>query len=334
LEPVTHALSSVLLARAGLNRATKHATPMLLVAGLAADLDWLTSLGGASAFLSGHRTATHSLAGAAVISLFAAAFFWALGRIYPRFSVRFFPALLVCAAGSAFHLLLDLTNAYGVKLFWPFREKWFAGDLADEVDPWILAILVGGLLLPALFRLVGEEIGSAKKRQKGLRGAIVVLLLLALFIGARWTLHDRAVELMRARNYRGEAPLQAAAFPQPMSPFTWSGVVETEAALHQMEFSVVLNPSFDPDAGRTLYKPEPSAVLESARKSRAATVFLQFARFPKATVEPTLDGFRVQLRDLRFTNSGVGHREVIAVMELNKQAQVIHEELAFETRSR
>jgi len=40
------------------------------------------------------------------------------------------------------------------------------------------------------------------------------------------------------------------------------------------------------------------------------------------------------LRDLRFANSGVGHREVAAVIDLNKQAQVIHEELAFETRSR
>jgi len=334
LEPITHALSSVVLARAGLNRTTRLAIPMMLVAGLAADLDWLSSLGGASAFLSGHRAATHSLIGAAAIAVFVAAGFWALGRIYPRFSVRFVPAVFVCAVASGVHLLLDLTNSYGVKLFWPFREKWFAGDLVDEVDPWLLAILAGGLLLPALFHLIGEEIGSAKKRRKGLRGAVIVLVLVALFIGARWTLHDRAVELLRSRLYRGEAPLLVAAFPQPMSPFAWSGVVETEAALHQVDLSVVLNPSFDPDSGRTLYKPEPSAVLESARKSRAATMFLQFARFPKATVEPTLDGFRVQLRDLRFTNSGVGHREVSAVIDLNKQAQVIHEELAFETRPR
>jgi len=125
-----------------------------------------------------------------------------------------------------------------------------------------------------------------------------------------------------------------AAFPQPMSPFAWSGVVETEAALHQVDLSVVLNPSFDPDSGRTLYKPEPSAVLESARKSRAATMFLQFARFPKATVAPTFDGFRVQLRDLRFANSGVGHREISAVIDLNKQAQVVREELTFASRPR
>src|SRR5260370_18375260 len=296
---------------------------MSVGAGLAADLDWLSSLGGASAFLSGHRTATHSLFGAAAIAVFVAAGFWALGRIYPRFSVHFVPAVLVCATASGVHLLLDLTNSYGVKLFWPFREKWFAWDLVDEVDPWLLAILAGGLLLPALFHLIGEEIGSAKKRRKGLRGAVIVLVSVALFIGARWTLHDRAVELLRSRLYRGEAPLLVAASPPPMPPFAWSGVVETEAALHQADLSVVLNPSFDPDSGRTLYKPEPSAVLESARKSRAATMFLQFARFPKATVEPTLDGFRVQLRDLRFAHSGVAHPQVPALLAFNNQPHAI-----------
>src|SRR3989449_5451401 len=78
---------------------------MMLVAGLAADLDWLSSLGGPSAFLSGHRTATHSLFGAVAIAVLVAAGFWALGRIYRRFSVRFVPAALVCAMASGVHLL-------------------------------------------------------------------------------------------------------------------------------------------------------------------------------------------------------------------------------------
>ena len=67
MEPVTHALTSIALGRAGLNKVTRMATPMLLVSGLIADVDWVTRLGGASAFLHGHRTATHSLLGTAVI---------------------------------------------------------------------------------------------------------------------------------------------------------------------------------------------------------------------------------------------------------------------------
>ena len=47
MEPVTHALTSIALGRAGLNKITRAATPMLLVSGLIADVDWVTRLGGA-----------------------------------------------------------------------------------------------------------------------------------------------------------------------------------------------------------------------------------------------------------------------------------------------
>jgi len=56
MEPVTHALTSIALGRAGLNKVTRMATPILLVSGLAADVDWVARFGGASAFLRGHRT--------------------------------------------------------------------------------------------------------------------------------------------------------------------------------------------------------------------------------------------------------------------------------------
>ena len=62
MEPVTHALASIALGRAGLNKISRAVTPMLLVSGMVADLDWVTWLGGADAFLRGHRTATHSFA--------------------------------------------------------------------------------------------------------------------------------------------------------------------------------------------------------------------------------------------------------------------------------
>jgi hypothetical protein len=42
MEPVTHALASLSLGRTGLNLVTRFATPMLVVSGLAADLDWLS----------------------------------------------------------------------------------------------------------------------------------------------------------------------------------------------------------------------------------------------------------------------------------------------------
>ncbi|MBI3671160.1 MAG: metal-dependent hydrolase [Acidobacteria bacterium] len=327
MEPVTHALTSLALGRAGLNRTTRLATPMLLAAGLAADLDWLSLAGGARAFFHGYRTATHSLVGTAAIAAVSAILFWRLGRKHPTAPVRFAPAVLVCAAGATAHLLLDLTNSYGVKLLWPFSGKWAAWDLLDPVDPWVLVLLLLGLLLPRLFGLVIEEIGARPKKRGVQRGAIVALVLLALYCGGRWVLHDRAVALLGSRLYHRATPLSTGAFPGGASPLTWAGVVECENTLEEIEVSLAPGSVFDPDLARTHFKPEPSPALEAARKSGLAREYLQFARFPKATVEKTTEGFHVELRDLRFTSPLRGRRAPIAVIELNSQAQVVHEEL-------
>jgi len=61
-----------------------------------------------------------------------------------------------------------------------------------------------------------------------------------------------------------------------------------------------------------------------------AEEFLQFARFPKASVEKAEDGYRVELRDLRFTSLLGSRSGFVAVVELNRQFQVINEELRFD----
>jgi len=73
MEPVTHALASLALGRAAPGRITPRATPMLLISGLAADLDWISYTAGAPAFLQWHRTTSHSLLAGAAISAVVAA---------------------------------------------------------------------------------------------------------------------------------------------------------------------------------------------------------------------------------------------------------------------
>ncbi len=337
MEPVTHALASLALSRAGLNRATRLATSMLLVSGVVADLDWLSLAAGARSFLYGHRAATHSLVGAAAIAAVVAGIFWWFGRKYAAAPVRLGRALAVCAAGAGFHLLLDLGNIDGIKLLWPISEKWYAWDLLESLDPWVLVLLLTGLLLPGLFRLISEEIGARPKSAPAggpQRGTIIALALLALYFGGRWVLHDRAVELLGSRLYRGATPLAVGAFPAGASPLNWLGVVETPNTLEELEVSLAPGSVFDPDLARTHYKPEPSPQLEAARSSALAQAFLKFARFPKATVEKTSEGYRVELRDLRFGSALAGRRRLVAVIELNSAAQVVNEELRFAPASR
>ena len=69
MDPLTHIVVSIAASRAGLNKLSRLATPMLIVTGVAADLDWLTALAGPRAFLVGHRTITDSTCGAAAIAI-------------------------------------------------------------------------------------------------------------------------------------------------------------------------------------------------------------------------------------------------------------------------
>lgn len=332
MEPVTHALTSIALGRAGLNKITRAATPMLVVSGLIADVDWVTRLGGAGSFLRGHRTITHSLVGTVAIVAAVAAASWLAGRRNPKFAVGIFPALAICAIGAGAHLLLDMLNGYGMELLWPFRMKWYAWDLVDSVDSWILFFLLVGLLVPELFRLVHEEIGSKPKRNGRQRGAIFGLVFVALVIAGRAFAHQRAIALLDSREYRGQTPLVVAAFPKPSNPLLWSGVVETDNAVFNLDVPLGPGREFDPELADVHFKPESSVTLKNAVASSTATAFLNFARFPRASVQPEGDGFQVRLRDMRFESELAGRRGVIAVIDLNAQSLVIGERLEYDSQ--
>ena len=331
MEPVTHALTAIALGRAGLNKVTRMATPMLLFSGLAADADWATRFAGPSAFLNGHRTATHSLVGTLAIIVGVAGGFWIAGRTFSKLTVNIFPALFICAVGAGVHLLLDLLNGYGVKLLWPFKANWYAWDILDSVDAWIIVFLMAGLLLPELFRLVLEEIGSRPKKHGRQRGARIGLVFELLFIAGRAVAHQRAVALLDSREYRGQAPVEVAAFPRPATPLVWSGVVETDNAV--VNVNVPLGPGtvFDPDLADVHFKPEESLALNNAVKSATAVEFLSFARFPLASVEPEGNGFQVRLRDMRFASEVPGRRGIVAVIHLNAQSLVTNARLEFDS---
>ena len=127
--------------------------------------------------------------------------------------------------------------------------------------------------------------------------------------------------------------LEVAAFPRPAAPLVWSGVVETDNAL--VNVNVPLGPGsvFDPDLADVHFKPEESLALQNAVKSATALEFLSYARFPLASVEPHGDGFEVRLRDMRFASELPGRRGIVAVIHLNAQSLVIDERLEFDAQS-
>ncbi len=330
MDPFSQVLLSIAASRAGLDRLTRLALPMIVIAGLAPDLDLLSAVGGPRAYLEGRCTATHSFVGAVIIAAAIACAFTIAGRKQAASPIRFSRAFIVCFAGALIHIAFDFAGSHGVKLLWPMSGRWFALDLIAPLDPWILILLLGGILLPALFRLITEEIGAKPKSRSIARGALAALVLLAIYACGREILQMRALRMLNSRLYRGEAPIAVGAFPDSTTPFKWYGVVVTENAVIRVDVPII-GPRFDPESGRAFFKPEESAALEAARATPTASLFLSFARFPRALIEQTDPGFHVEIIDLRFDVHSPPGRNITAVIDLNPQAQPVKEELKMDT---
>jgi len=336
VEILTHALIALTLARAGQKLLPRYGLAMLVVPGVAADLDFLSYFGGPSAYLRFHRGVLHSVLGSVVLVCVLALVFWAVARRaaaknsalnLPRLS--FLSAAVVCGVAVAVHLLFDLASGIGVQLLWPFREKWTAWDLVNALDPWVLVVLVLGLALPEVLRLVSEEIGERNREPRGRVAAIVTLLLLLLYFGARAGLHSRAVGELNAREYHGAPPLAVGAFPSSISPLDWRGVVSTDNDIEVIEISLAPGAGFDPERAVRHYKPEESAALEAGQNTAAARTFLRYARFPLAALERGDEGYRFTLRDMRFPAGDGSADNILVRVELDADLRVMSEEFRY-----
>lgn len=320
MDPVTHMLTGACVSRAGLNRKTGLATLTLVLAFEAPDIDSISYFWGSITGLQHHRGITHSLIGApfmaaGVIAIVYGIHRWrssrqkkasavasggTLAKLPPNWKLLYGYALL----GVLVHLFQDFTNNYGVRPFAPFNEKWYAWDIVFIVDPIMLLAMFVALVLPGLMALVTEEIGSHKPQFRGRGAAIFALICLAAVILVRDVEHRRAVNALNARTYRNEDPLRVSAFPQPINPFSWNGVVETQDFL---EMAPVDSRSGDVDPQNMAivrFKPEETPVSLAAKKSRLGRVYLDWARYPLVTVEK-LEGerYQAQFEDLRFDSA-------------------------------
>lgn len=342
MEPVTHFLTGACLGRAGFNRKTALATATLTLAAEAPDIDVLGGLRDPVFGFAHHRGFTHSLLGlvlvaAAVVGLMYV--IWLLrGRktndpkLPPRWGLLFLYSYL---AGLT-HILLDFTNNYGVRPFWPFSEKWYSWDIVFIVEPLLLLFLTLGLVLPSLFSLINEEIGARRREPQGRLAAILALVGVVAVWGVRDYEHRRAVNALEARLYEGADPIRASAYPSWINPFRWYGVVETENffATTSVDSSV---PDVAPDGRLAIrYKPEETPVTLAAKNSYLGRVYLDWAQYPIAETQPSQspsEGYVVQLFDLRYANPTIaGRRPLAAAVELDSKLNVVEERMGSRVR--
>jgi inner membrane protein len=244
MEPVTHILTGACLARAGFNRRAAYATMTMVVAAEFPDIDTLWGLRGPIEGFQHHRGITHTFLGlpfeAALIV--AAVYEWHQWRVrrsrfqseesippsndkavartgYPaservvkplttapvRWGVLYGLALLALLS----HLLLDYTNNYGLRPFFPFNDRWYAASIVFIFDPVMFVLLLGALVAPWLFGLVGSEVGARKQPFRARGWAIAALLGVVGWWMLREVEHEHAVQLAMVQSIA--APVEGVA---------------------------------------------------------------------------------------------------------------------------
>jgi inner membrane protein len=339
LEPVTHFLTGACLGRAGLNRKTALATLTLTLAAEAPDLDVISRIGGRAFAFAHHRGFTHSFLGAPLDAAVVVGFVYLLWRLRgrktkdpnlpPRWGLLFFYACLAALS----HILLDFTNNYGVRPFWPFSERWYSWDIVFIFEPVMFAFLLLGLTVPSLFSLIDREIGVRSRGPRGRLAATLALTGVVLSWGLRDFEHRRAVNALAARTYQDAEPLRISAYPALADPFHWYGVVETPAFFVLAQVNA-LGPEVDSEGHLDIrYKPQETPVTLAAKKSYLGRVYIDWAQYPITETEmlpPPESGYIVNFQDLRFvqlptlmSRRGETRRALGAGVQLDKNLRVV-----------
>lgn len=266
------------MARAGFKQPTPRGTAIMVLAANAPDFDTVSWLFGGTAYIHYHRNITHSLIAMPAMALLSVA----LVRIVGRKPVRWLPAFWIALVAVASHLILDLTNVYGVRLLLPFSGRWFHWDLTPVIDLAIWAMLLLGVAAPALGRLVGSEIGENRKDAGNAGWAVTALFLLAAYDYGRSLAHERAVADVDSHTYSGLAPRRVGAFPSA-NPLAWTGIAELSNAYVEVpiDLGIDMRGGFHPTLdAETYYKAQRTAAVEAALRTFPFQRLLEFVQWP------------------------------------------------------
>jgi inner membrane protein len=331
MDTVTHGIAGSVLARTLTERSSARAALLLgLIGGMLPDID-MFFLNGRIAYLRSHRGWTHSFVLLPVFALALAL----LAKVLYRFA-RHAPLrtlFLFAAVGIASHIFFDWITSFGIMFWMPFNRRRYALDWVFILDPFFTGIVSLALFAATILRPKGRLLSTI--------GSLVLFAYVALCA----VLHAEALRAWK----RIDAPppgAKVAVLPQFLSPFRWLGLSDRPEEIHIAFFDVgpfakgkssprppervseILSSLSDyyppPDRARIrrYAKPAASAALARAESLPDVRVYLDFARFPLATVREEPDGTTsVSFQDLRFLPwfSGPWEREKGRGMRFRRQ---------------
>jgi len=114
------------------------------------------------------------------------------GSIAPAQPVHWGWLYLTAFIAALSHLLLDWTNNYGLRPFFPFNPRWYAGSFMFIAEPVLWALFFLAFFAPWVLGLADREIGVRRTAFRG-RGWAIFALAGTLVLGCwRWAEHSSA----------------------------------------------------------------------------------------------------------------------------------------------
>jgi inner membrane protein len=361
MEPITHFLTGACIGRAGLNRKTAYATLAAVLAAEAADLDVLWSFAGPVEGLKHHRGITHTFIAAPVVAGVVVAAVWSLDRWVqmrrrrklalapfqtvdpgapgPRLPQPVHWSWLYATAliAALSHLLLDWTNNYGLRPFFPFSPRWYAGSFVFIAEPVLWALLLLALIMPWLLGLTDGEIGARQKAFRGRGWAIFALSGTVVVWGLRWAEHEQARALLEHTQVATAPVKRVAVEPYPVNPFRWHAILETAEYYQTAEINTRTGEIDSDPHTDVIYKPPATAATEAAKQTPLGRVYLDWGTWAVvrdvgqervAGMDPPRLPFNgqwttVEFTDLRFDYSYLGSGRATGQSPLNGWVYIV-----------
>jgi inner membrane protein len=296
VDPLTHTLSGLAAAHAGLRQRYGRPAVIALTAGaLAPDLDSVMAFWDPFAAIKYHRGLTHSVLGGMLLALLVA---WPIYRWGTHKRYRDLVALAY--VGILLHIGLDLITSFGTMALYPLTLTRFAWDLAFIVDP----LLTATMAVPLIVAWQRPHLAIRATRI----GMVAAALYLVVAAGAKTSATARFARELDRRVITAD---RIVTIPTLLSPFRWTAVAESPGRLFRA--TVTLGAGADLDlqsysqAPRNIYV-ERSDAVESVRLFRA------FARVPWTRYLTQGGEHIVEYRDLGFGVERRVHDMVLRVV--------------------
>jgi inner membrane protein len=296
MDNLTHSLIGGLLGQAGLKRKTGLAMPTLIVAANIPDIDAACTVFGTLS-LAMRRGITHGPIAMLVLPVLLTGAMLGFDRWQARRGKRpesrmpVRPGWLLALAyiGCLSHPLFDWLNSYGIRLLEPFSSRWFYGDALFIVDPWLLALLIGGIWMSRR-RERSERPDWKNPAKASLAGACAYVL---INLGITAFIADEA---------RLSEPYAEVAVANPVPLVFWRREVLWRGEGRYGSF--VTAPFGQPSEMR---EPRPTGmddprIAQRLPQSPEARALLFWSRMPVAEVQ----GDTIVLSDQRFLGRGFG----------------------------